>query len=253
MSPPPPKKTLSKEDVPGAPAWVEGLFGPLNAFILPTTSGLDRGLTFRENFAGEVRTVDLVVPDDWTPMATVGAWIPATGGRQASRWRKLSNGDVQVQLAVQRLGAPGGIEPIAVGLPPADGVYSFPCVTPGGYGSMDVNPSGQVVYTAGGSSLFISNAQYTAIDRTPARWAAPVDVRLGSPQKPFPGKPGQVMVLSAMPKASLAGPSMVSGWDITPINLSENSKKPTPGIRIHNVWGLLPRVAYTLTLAVFPE
>lgn len=55
----PPVRRLSTEDFPEQAKWIDKLLGPINAYMEQTTTALNRGLTIGDNFAGQVRTVEL--------------------------------------------------------------------------------------------------------------------------------------------------------------------------------------------------
>lgn len=59
MSRIPPLRRISAEDFKEQAAWIDRLIVPLNDFFERTTSALNRSLTINDNFAGEIRTVDI--------------------------------------------------------------------------------------------------------------------------------------------------------------------------------------------------
>jgi len=268
MAPPPPKRLLSKEDAPGAPEWLERLLGPLNAFINPAATALTQGLTFRENFAGEVRTLTLTPPDDWYAFGAAdmrGAWqlYPSTAAPTPA-----------YRLAVRK-DVSGMVEVRGLAIPPAVGTLGVAFAWPAGYAphqeeiftlrgeqqTVEVRPkaSGADVTVrnldTGGAPaqgwVSFSGLRFEAADRSPPRWATPVDLKLGTPQRPFPGRPGSVQVLRAVVQGNLTAPAVVTTLDAEIVNLER--AKASPGVRIHRVWGLQPGVRYTLTLLVLPE
>lgn len=257
MAPPPPKRLLTKDDAPGAPDWLDRLLGPLNAFVGPTATALGQNLTFRENFAGEVRTVDLLCPEDWVTPTLSAGWsstIAGTSPRPLS-YRKTFDGKVEVR----------GRFTFSTGVPSASApVIEFPSEgwLPDRREVFDAFSSPPAVLSAFGTALRWESGGYTnvsasgdvfwmASDRTPPRWATPVDVKLGAPQRAFPGRPGSVQVLRATVQGSPTAPAVVTAIDAEFINLER--AREAPGVRIHRVWGLVPGVRYTLTLLVLPE
>lgn len=255
MAAPPTRRKLTTDDVPGAPDWLERLLVALNGVLVPVSGGLANGLTFGENFAGEVREVTLTPENDWLPLAgyTANGWTEDTsGGRAPLGCRKTADGKVYLRGAATH--APGPTPGAAVltwpnGYAPAY-THSFGTATSTGFGGIDAAAAGLLYYT-GGTVLPVDEITFDAADRTPPRWAAPVDVKLGQPQRPFPGKAGQVLVLGARQAADATLPAVVTGLDWTPLNLEK--QKAAPAIRIHRVWGLAPGVKYLLTLLVLPE
>lgn len=257
MAPPPPKRLLSKEDAPGAPEWLERLLGPLNAFINPAATALGQGLTFRENFAGEVRTVDVLCPDDWVllaPFLTNGWAVNTNAGRPAAAIRKALDGTVSLRGTLARAaGAPAAGSSILTwpsGYEP-DGRRTYGFATNTGLGAAEAT-TGNLLYFSGGVATYpLDEMRYAAANGTPVRWATPVDVKLGTAQRPFPGRPGSVQVLRATVQGNLTAPAVVTALDAEFINLER--AKASPGVRIHRVWGLVPGVRYTLTILVLPE
>jgi len=55
----PPIKRIVREDLKDAPAWIDRLITPLNAFMEAVYSALDRDLTVGENVAGEIKTIQV--------------------------------------------------------------------------------------------------------------------------------------------------------------------------------------------------
>lgn len=263
MAPPPPKRLLSKEDAPGAPEWLERLLGPLNAFINPAATALGQGLTFRENFAGEVRTVDVLCPEEWVAVSDeasgLGAgWsvnITTSASPRLLSYRKTQDGMVEVRGRVTfSTGTPTGANPIinfpnAGWLPDRREVFDAFSTTPAilsAFGTSLKWESGGFTNISTSGDVF-----WMASDRSPPRWATPVDVKLGTAQHPFPGRPGSVQVLRATVQGNLTAPAVVTALDAEFINLER--AKASPGVRIHRVWGLVPGMRYTLTILVLPE
>jgi len=53
----PSQKKILKEDLKGAPAWINGLIDPLNSFMESTYQALNRNITFTENVASFVKEI----------------------------------------------------------------------------------------------------------------------------------------------------------------------------------------------------
>lgn len=253
MATPPPKKSVTREDAPGAPEWVDRLLAPLNAFMVPTAAALAQGLTFRENFAGEVRTVEVTPPDDWVPLTLANSWT-RNASYVAPAYRQTMDGTVVMRGVLTRSSAPALASSVVTNLPAPDGTQPVVVVSDAGLAMADVSgtASGTLAYYAGGIVRFtLSGVRYTAANRAPVRWEDPVDVKLGTAQTPFPGKPGSVLVVGVHQKNDTAAPVVVTGLDWSPVNLER--QKSAPGVRIHRVWGLSPNVTYTLRLLILPE
>lgn len=259
MAAPPPKKTVTREDAPGAPEWVDRLVAPINAFMMPTAAALARGLTFRENFSGEVKTVEVTPPEDWelAPLGTGWAYHgdPAFSGGSAYV-RKGITGEVETRGLVRRTsGSATLIVPYANPgtYTPGSGNAQFrPTRANDADASVVIEPIG-IYFRTGSAASWVSldGLRWQAADRRPPRWATPVDVRLGTEQTPFPGRPGAVFLLDARQKGAVGTPVVVTGLDWGAINLEK--QRNAPGVRLHRVWGLSPGITYTLRLLILPE
>jgi hypothetical protein len=265
MATPPPRSILSADDIPGAPGWLEKVVGHVNGFTRPTAEALAKGLTFRENFAGEVKDVTFTAPDDWTLLESsrlLNSWqfYPSTAAPDADvrlRYRKTIDGMVEV---------------VGLAMPPTSttigNVFSWP---PGceprqldifGLQSegtwVEVRTTSVAANVAvrgpgGGSQGWVSfsGLRFAAADPTPPRWASPLEVALGQPGKPFPGRPGCVLVLGCRKTERPGDAAFVTALDWVAATLDKRATGT--GIRIHRAWGLVPGVRYTLTLLILPE
>lgn len=258
MAPPPPKKTVTREDAPGAPEWVERLVAPINAFMSPTAAALARGLTFRENFAGEVKTVEVTPPEDWEAVtfAAGSGFLSPIGPNRQLEVRKTQDGTVKARGVF----GPTGGAPVAGTLISAlsaalvsDEREIFPVYTeaPSSIGSLSISSTGLRFESGNAGAIAVTGLEWMAADRRPPRWATPVDVRLGTEQTPFPGRPGAVHILDAREKGFVLNPVVITGLDWVAINMEK--QKNAPGVRLHRVWGLSPGITYTLRLLILPE
>lgn len=268
MATPPPKKRFDASEMPEAPAWLDKLLGPLNGFMRPVAEALEHGLTFRENFAGEVRAITFTVPDDWVPLT-------ATDMRNSWQLYPSNASPLSAYTLAVRKDMSGDVEVRGLAIPPSVSTTGIAFAWPTGYAphqeeifttrgelqtvevrpkaaGADVTartiPSGAV--PAQGWVSF-SGMRFTAADRTPPRWAEAIDVRLGTEQRPFPGKPGSVRVESVRQTNAPEAPTLVTAIDWTPLPPERGQK--SAGVRIHRVWGLLPGATYSLTLHISPE
>jgi hypothetical protein len=55
----PPIRRISTEDFKEQAGWIEKLIAPINEYMERTTSALNRSLTINDNFAGEIRVVEV--------------------------------------------------------------------------------------------------------------------------------------------------------------------------------------------------
>lgn len=58
----PTQKKILKEDLKGAPAWVDNLIQPVNAFMENVYQCLNRNVTFQDNFASFIYTMTYKTP-----------------------------------------------------------------------------------------------------------------------------------------------------------------------------------------------
>lgn len=267
MAAPPPKRRIEASDIPGAPDWLGGLLGPVNGFIRSVAAALEHGLTRKENFSGEVRTLTFTTPDDW---------VPLTASDMRNSWQLYPSNaapTLAYRLAVRK-SLRGEVEVRGLAIPPAVGTLGVAFAWPEGYAPYQeeifaLRGEQQVVEVRAKTTgadvtarvldagappqgwVSFSGMRFDTADRTPPRWEKPLDVKLGTEQRPFPGKVGSVEVLSCQQQGALTAPAVIVAIDWTP--LVTDTRKGTPGVRIHRVWGLLPNTAYTLTIFIAPE
>lgn len=258
MAPAPPRQPLTVDGIPGAPGWLEKLLGPLNGFMRPTGEALERGLTFRENFAGEVKTVSITPPEDWRAVeySPGGGFSGVGGSNQSFQVRKTQDGTVKARGIFRRgAGTPAAGTRIsdlwADFLPGAREVVITYTEAPVMVGSVSVSPSGLFYESGNVDGISVTGVEWQARNRAPPRWETPLDVSLGQPGKPFPGRPGYVLALACRQENGPTLPATVLAldWAVLP----EEKGRKGAGVRIHRVWGLEPKVKYSLTLLVLPE
>lgn len=246
MAAPPSRRLLNVDDIPGAPGWLERLVSPLNMFMKATSSALDRGLNYRENFAGEVKVIPFTQPDDWVALSLKAGWTASAS--DPPMVHKGLDGLVETRGVASGSGAFSVVFDLPSQYHPAVGAR-FAAVDDSGPVVMQVDANGAMYSRTGtGANLRFYGPRFYASDRTPPRWGTPIDVRLGSPDRPFPGRPGQVNALMCRQQGGIQS-SPVQWVDWEPAQLD----KGTSGIRIWRVWGPVPNVAYSLTLLVTPE
>lgn len=259
MASPPSKRVIATDEIVNPPSWLEKVVTPVNAFIKGVSSALDRGLTLRENFAGEVRVIEITPPEDWQHLTNddlINGWTLYPPPFRLSL-RKLLDGEVQLRgLAVPGAiggGGAGRLFEWPTGYAPEQAEIWNPQASTGWAEAYATEQGVEVTRLEVGGATWVSFSgfRFTALDRTPPRWATPVDVKLGTEQAQFPGRPATVTVLKCKQKRDASLPAPVAHIDWEPVNLER--QKSAPGIRIHRVWGLEPGVTYTLTLHITPE
>ncbi len=256
MARPPSKASIEQSDLPNLPE-VEKLGRLLNPFTDSVRAALDRGLTYADNFRGEVREVTLTCPDDWVPLAPylLNGWtVSSSGDRPTAGIRKLLDGSVVLRGALTRgAGAPAagsGIFSWPPGYGPV-GRHTFGFATDSGLGGAESTTTSYLYYSGGVVLYPLDEVRFTSSDRTPPRWATSVDLRLGSSVRPFQGRPGHVSVLHARAANSPACTPVQRLPDWEPVLIGDD--KNLHGVRLHRIWGLLPGVKYTISLLVLPE
>lgn len=262
MSAPPPRLNLTAEDLPGAPAWIEPLLGKLNAFSGPVGDALSRGITFRENFAGQVLTVTINVPDEWVPVTLANGWSlfgAAQFGKNAAVRYTSSRGDVEARGLIKRAaGTPAvGSTVFALGAPwkPAsDGDRRMVVEAAGAPGALEVVPAGTVNYLFGSTGFMdLSGCKWVAGNPN-LRWAKSINVTLGSPGSPYPGNVAYVLPLCVQSSTSKVVTDIATGvdWELgPPVQNGQGSMSPV--LVIHRVSGLLPNRSYRVTFLVLSE
>ncbi len=58
-------KRISKEDLKEAPSWLDKVLYPLNLFMESVYTALNKGLTFQDNFASQIKDVEFTTPTNY--------------------------------------------------------------------------------------------------------------------------------------------------------------------------------------------
>lgn len=252
----PSRAQLSTDDVPGAPAWIQPLLERINGFTGPVYDALSRGLTFAENFSGEVVDVVVTPPDDWSPVTFGAGWTQWVDANYAPcALHKDEDGFVTARGLVDNTG-PGDylitFDPSGPYAPAPGEWLIVPSNANMEFGSLLVQTPG-IMYNSGRKDAWTSLAsvRWRAADRNPLRWPRPLSVDLGQQGRLFPGKPGVVLPLSVKRSDGRPTSAVVTslGWE--PVLLDR--KAGTAGIRINRLSGLTPGVQYRVKLLVLPE
>lgn len=252
----PSRTQLTTEDVPGAPSWIEPLLQRLNGFTGPVYDALSRGLTFAENFSGEVLDVVVTPQDDWVPVTFGTGWAqwPDPNFPRCAL-HKDEDGFVTARGLVDNTG-------------PGDYLFTFGAASsyapaPGEWGILTSNAfmehgtvivrSEGLMWNSGRKDAWTSvdGLRWRAGDRSPSRWARPLDVDLGQNGRRFPGKPGTVLPLSVMRSDGAPTTATITGVGWEPVLLDR--RRGVAGIRITRLSGLAPGVQYRVTILVLPE
>ena len=237
---------------------IDSLLGSLNPFMTEVTAALTNGLTFRENFAGEIRTVDITPEEDWKqfPFASSN-WTNYGGSERAFEYRKTFDGVIKTRGSFKWVG--GGTpaagtkisnlnEAMVTG---KEETMMILCQSPASVGHVKITPTGLFYESGQVVALSSTGLEWTAQNRNPARWDKPIDVALGRKDKPYLGRPGMVHILRVIQIDDPTKAAFVTCLDWTPI-YSSNSRI-VKGIRLHKAWGLMPGIKYRVTMLVSPE
>lgn len=259
----PSRTQLTTDDVPGAPSWIQPLLERINGFTGPVYDALSRGLTFDENFSGEVTDVLVTPPPEWVPLTLLGGFVlfgaAQFGANAAVRCNELGDcearGLIKSNAAVPANTRLANLPPGFA--PPPDGDRRCLIETGGSAGGIEVlpagapMPTGALVYLWGNVGLMDLSGVRWRSGAGPVNWPTPVDIALRQQPRRFPGKPGFVLPLGVSRVDGRPTMEMVTtvGWEPTLLD----KKKGTPGLRISRLSGLTPGVQYRVTLLVLPE
>jgi len=253
MSKAPQLKRLSREDFvglsPDVMAGVDKLIYALNPFLSDVTAGLNRGLSFQENFAAVVKDVEFTVPDDWMPVQLLNGFSQAGSPDfpKVPAIRKADDGMVYVRGLLQRSSTPSGYTDILMmpsSYAPETGLYALArCFD--GAGSVVALPGGTLQWRSGSTVSFsLDQVQWMAADRRPPAFPAPFPLILNVDE--LPAAPSGCVVLRCLDitdKQIQPAPSPGIVWEPS----TADSKKV---LRLLRVQGLAVGRKYRVTLFV---
>ncbi len=72
------------QDYPGAPQWVDRMFGPLNLFCEQTVASLNKGLALNANVQGQAYSVSFTTPANYASGGFTPIVLNYVGGGQPS-------------------------------------------------------------------------------------------------------------------------------------------------------------------------
>lgn len=261
MATPPGINQLDPGDFPALPD-KEKLVRAINPFLGATAAALRAGLTFKENFYGHIKVLEVTCPEDWATPTLATGWAVLTTGvdPQPFAVRKTVSGDVQARgrLDWTAGGTPGGAQLIAsLGADYAAShreVFDIFATDGANYvpATISINSAGELRWetiSAGYRALsFSGDVWWSASNRAPPSWPVPVDFALPDT---FTAKPGAVLVLRCEETGSNApvGAVSVDGWTLVTSRAEESRQV----IRLPRVNGLAAGYRYRLTLLVLPE
>lgn len=253
MAAPPRLKLLSAEAFadldPEVRKGVEKLIESLNPFLTATTNGLAKGLTFSENMAAVVKTVEFTMPDPWVYLEASdfdNSWAKYSDTYKPA-YRIHDDGMVELRGAIKdgtlqttAFTLPAGYRPVAQRL----------CTTfsNGGIGRVDIDTAGvvQIGYGPIGSNTHyaLDDIQFTSLNPELVSKGAPFPLLVSCPE--LPGKPRIVLVgrcEDITDRGVSAGPCPTISWEPTVVGNKT-------GVKITDAKGLVPNRKYRLTLVV---
>lgn len=149
-------RTIIREDVPGAPDWIEALLTLLNRGFADVSNVLEHGLTVSDNQLAELKTITVKMPDEFPTWHVVGASGEPPFQNGMGNWaaaflpmgfRMLPDGFVELC----GFGKTGGTAPVAYTnvfqMPPGYGprlVRRFSSQHAGGDVAIHVDPNGTI-------------------------------------------------------------------------------------------------------------
>lgn len=237
MAKPPSLRSIDVATLPGLPEG-DKLLESLNPFMGQVGAAFAQGLTFRENFACEVKDVQVEAPDDWTPVAFEGAWDNLGAPWETCAWRKDEAGVVRLRGVAAGGAAPSAVLTLPAHCAPAAAV-SLPANGNNAFASLEVTAAGTVNLVAGAPGVSL-RGHFEAADRTPPAWPSPLKLALDAR---FPGKPTGLLVLNAREKSGAGVGGVSADWEPAVVDGRQ-------GVKVRRFSGLAPGRKYTLSLLV---
>ncbi len=195
MSAAPSPTRLTREDLPGAPEWVERLLLAVNPFMEATADGLTNALTFGDNHAAQVTTIDVAGPSrTWTAPTFLNSWVNFGSGYTEAAYSIDATGTVYIRGLVKSGTVPADVFVLPVGYRPATNIV-LSCASGGNaFGTLRIGASASAAFTPGavnaasaGTNAYLSleNISFQAVGTcaAPVRptgpgWPAPIKTTL---------------------------------------------------------------------------
>lgn len=238
MAPAPKRLSFTREDFPGAPAWMEKLLDGLNPFAQQVVQALSKGLTPSENSACEVKTVSFTAPAPvWTAPTLENNWVNYGGGFDSAGFRILPGGDVWAKGLVKDGTINTRVFAWPTGYAPSLS-HIFATDTSTGYGRLDARTDGVYAVTGGTGNVSLACRFQAA-----ATCAPPVP----------PAAPWPLSVQHGLPEVSEVRALKTRCIDATALELVgapsfEWVAGHESNVLLRNVWGLVPGRRYEVSL-----
>lgn len=240
MAPPPRVRALTRESVPGAPAWMEPLFTLLNEGLGQPAQALNRNLTFSENFAAQLRDISFTAPYPVWTNVTFAAGASSFSATTSVQYRIDERGEVELQ------GLGTGIAAVGIYFTLPTG---FRALRNKAFASVSNNAFARVnALTSGAIQLEVGSAVWVSFDgiRFPATNPALPTVTPDA----FPllkhDLPDVAGVLPVYCQAVGARPNQASGAPVVDWERASNKS-----IRLKAIHGLTPGQKYQMRLLLF--
>jgi hypothetical protein len=254
MAKPPPRLLFSSDEVSATPEWFRPYADRFSGIAGGLHDALSHGLTLGENFMGEIVEVPVTPPDDWAPVTFGAGWAQwVNAAFPACALHKDEDGFVTARGLVDNTGTGDFLFTFTPNSQYSPGKYEI--LTSNAFmehGTVIARPDG-LMWNSGRKDQWtsVSGLRWRAGDRTPVRWTKPVNVALGRGGRPFPGRPGSVMVLGLWRADGKTTTESITGlgWESYVVD----RKAGTTGLRVFRVAGLTPSVAYVVSLLVLSE
>lgn len=230
----------------------ESLVGLLNPFLNDTATSLTNSLNFSENFNAKYKTITVTVPaETWTDATLLNSWLAFGGGFSNPGYMITEAGIVKLRgLAKDGTTVAGtAMFTLPVGYRPATPIL-FSTVIANAFGRVDITAAGNVQFTTGVGSSFVSfdGIEFYADVSGPAAAPAAFD----GPDWPIAIKPE----ISGLPKdvrlvqiRDLSGQSSTSVGGYSP----DWSVGQNGNVIIKRIGGLSPGRKYQLTFLILGE
>jgi hypothetical protein len=242
-----PQLQLRREDYPDLEGdRLDRLLRQLTTFGTQIHAALNRGITFGENLAAQVKEVTVKTRDPWLTPTLENGWVDY-GGSQAEATYRKGGGEVLLRGTVKSGTMAQPIFTLPAGYRPA-ATIGFGVVSSAGagdaFGSVLVNAAGQVVPVAGGNTwLYLDEVRFWAADPRPIpNPCFPVSVDLS-----LPGNRRPEFVIAKAIDTETGAPVAMSlpAW-----SASVSASTGAYVLKLHDVPGLTPLRTYKLTLLV---
>lgn len=272
MAAPPQLTSLSVEQAAGLSKeqreLYEKLGGVLNPYLNDSVGALDRGLTFAENFKGQIRTFEFTMPSDpddlrtaWTPVTFLNAWTNSGGSFQNVEYRRDAEGRVWFRGTMKRVATTYVVAfTLPAGFRPTAACRISPHVSAQTSGT---TPSGVDVYASGDVAVFGYSASADisldgcSVDTGTPSISTTVRSALAAPfpltvtlDRTFPGTPRFHVQTLAEDITDTKAVTPVAGVSFS---FTPTTSGGSPAVVVTDVQGCVPLRKYRITALFLPQ